>query len=911
MSLIVKIGADTRKFDKEMRRLTKDVSTIGKKLGGIGKSMTKGITAPLAGVGVAVAKTGMQFESSMSQVAATMGKPKSEISELEKLARDMGKSTKFSATEAADAINYMALAGWDSQSIMQGLPGLLDLAAAGGMDLATAADIVTDGMTGMGLSASETNRIVDLMAKTASSSNTSVEQMGKAMILVAGQSNTLGIAQNDLALSLGLMANAGFKGEIAGQHLSAGIRRIVSPSKKAQKAMDQYGIVLKRNKDGSVDLGGTIEDMRGKLNGLDKVQKATALSAIFGADAQKSWGGIINASQSDFDKLKSSIEASDGAAHQMAETMIDNLAGRMEIMKSALSEVAIQLYEHMHPALEKIVEWITKAAEAFSNISPKTQGFIVAIAALLGAVGPLLVALASIIKVAGFIKAAFTAIGVASMGAFAIWILIGVALAALVIAIITYWDEIKDVTIKVWNVIKDFMTELWKSIVDIAKSVWEPIADFFSGLWNSIKDITTSVWQSISDFFSEWGLTILAIITGPIGILVGLIVKYWDEIKAFTSTIWNGIKGFLTSIWQGIVAVFGPIFSAIASVITGIWNTIKTVTSAVWNFISQYLKAIWDALMIFVKPVFDKMAAYFTAIWNSIKTIATTVWNAIKSFLMTVWNGIYTTASSIFNKLKAFFTTIFNAIKAVFTTIWNAIKSFITSVWNSIKSTAVSIWNSIKSAVMGPVNQMKSMITSAFNTLKGSVSKIFNSIKSVAVSVWNSIYGSVSGKVSSLVSSVKGAFNGLKSSVIGVWNGIKSGIKTAINGIISIINKFIGAFNGPAKLLNKLPGVSAPIIPNIPMLATGGTMFGSGNAIVGEAGPELVSKSGSSVKVTPLSSQEKAGGIGGALGSGGGGGTVEVPVIIDGREIARATAPYMDNELRGRRDSKNRAKGGW
>lgn len=911
MSLIVKIGADTRTFDKEMRKLTKDVSTIGNKLSSVGKTLTKGLTAPIAGIGVAVAKTGMDFESSMSKVAATMGKPKSEISDLEKLARDMGKSTKFSATEAGEAINYMAMAGWDSQKIMSGLPGLLNLAAAGGMDLGTAADIVTDAMTGMGLGADQTDRIVDLMAKTASSANTSVEDMGKAMILVAGQSNTLGISQNDLALSLGLMANAGFKGEIAGQHLSAGIRRLVTPTKKAKDAMDEYGIAVKRNEDGSVDLGGTIEDMRGKLNGLDQVQKATALSAIFGADAQKSWGGIINANQGDFDNLKTSIEGSSGAAQKMADEMINNLAGRMEIMKSALSEVAIQLYENLKPALEKIVEWITKAAEAFSNISPKTQGFIVALAALLAAVGPLLIALASIIKMAGFIKAAFQVMGVASMGALGIWILVGVAVAALVLAIIFYWDEIKAVTITVWNAIKDFMVGLWKSIVEIASTIWEPIAEFFTGLWQGIKDITTSVWNSITDFFSEWGLTILAVITGPIGMLVGLIVKYWDEIKAATSIVWNTIKDFLSSIWEGIVAVFGPIFNGIVSVITSIWNAIKTVTSAVWNFISQYLKAIWNALMFFVKPVFEQMAAFFKSIWDKISQVSTTVWNAIKGFLTTIWNAIKTVASTVFNALKAFFVTLLNGIKSVFTTIWNAIKSVVTSVWNAIKSTAISIWNAIVSAVMGPVNKLKSMVTSAFNALKSSVSSIFNALKSVALSIWSSISSSVTSKVNSLVSGVKGAFNGLKSAVIGVWNGIKSGMKSVINGIISMVNKFIGGFNAPAKLLNKIPGVSAPTIPKIPALATGGTIFGNGQALVGEAGPELVSKSGSSVKVTPLNSQEKAGGISGALGGGSGGGPTEVVVQLDGKTIAKATAPHMDSELRGRRDSKNRAKGGW
>jgi len=525
MSLIVKIGADTREFERKMRGLTKDINSVSNKFMSVGKSMTMGVTAPLAGLGTAIAGTGIDFESTMSKVAATMGKPKSEISELEALARDMGKATKFSAVEAADGINYMALAGWDSQKIIEGLPALLDLAAAGGMDLATASDIVTDAMTGMGLEASETSRIVDMMAKTSSSSNTSVEQMGKAMILVAGQSNTLGIEANDLALSLGLMANAGFKGEIAGQHLSAGIRRLVAPTKVAQKALDKYGIEVKTFEDGSLDLVGTIEEMRGKLNGLNKSQKAQALGAIFGADAQKSWAGIINASSEDFEGLKDSIENADGAGKKMSDEMMDNQAGRFEIMKSSLSEVAIQLYEHLKPALEAVVKAVTKFAEWLQALSPKTQKFLVVMGMIAAAIGPALIAFASLLKLFGWLKAAFSIIGVAAMGSVAIWVAIGVAVAALVTAIIIYWDDIVAFTVKAWTAIKDFLVGLWGTITGLASSIWGGIKTFFSEMWESIKETTSNVWNSIKDFFAEWWEVILVVITGPLGLLVLFIVE--------------------------------------------------------------------------------------------------------------------------------------------------------------------------------------------------------------------------------------------------------------------------------------------------------------------------------------------------------------------------------------------------
>lgn len=910
MSLIVKIGADIREFDREMRRVTGDFNRVSQKLGNIGKTMTTAVTAPLVGVGVVAAKVGMEFEAGMSKVAATLGTTTDKIGSLEDLAKKMGSSTKFSATEAAEGINYMAMAGWKTQDIMKGLPAVLNLAAAGGMELGEASDIVTDAMTGMGIGADGAESFVDLMAKTASNANTSVRDMGAAMILTAGQANALAIDQKDLAQAIGLMANAGFKGEIAGQHLSAGIRMLVNPTKKQKKYMAEYGIELQKNADGGMDLGATMEHLRDKLAGLDKVTKSQVMSVLLGADAQKSWASIINASQGDFDKLSDAIANSEGAGKKMADTMSDNLQGRLTAMKSALEGVAIQLYDYLKPALEQIVSWITKAAQAFGNISPRTQAFIVAIAALLASVGPLLIALSAIIKMVGFVKGAFTAMGVASMGAVGIWIAVAVAVAALVIAIIFYWDEIVAVTKACWDGVMSFMTTVWNGIVDVAKTVWGGLTSFFSDLWEGVKSVTETVWNGITEFFSNWGLTILAVITGPIGWLVGLIVTYWDEIKAATTVVWETIKGFLAAIWNGIVAIFGPIFNGILTVITSVWNGISTATTAVWNYITQYLQALWTALMYFVQPILDQISAWFSKVWNQIKSVTDSVWNSIRSFLLSVWNGISSTATTVWNKISSFFTTWLNKIKSVMESMWNSIRSAVTAVWNSIKSTATSVWNAISNAVMGPVNKLKSMAITAFNALKSQVSSIFNSVKSVATSIWNSISSSVGSAVNKLVGGVKSAFNGMKSSVLGVWNGLKSGIKSVINGIISMVNRFIGGFNTPAKLLNKIPGVDAPTIPKIPMLATGGTIFGNGSAIVGEAGPELVSKSGSSVKVTPLSSQEKSGGIGGALG-GSGGGTIEVPVILNGREIARAVAPEIDSQLRGRRDSKNRAKGGW
>jgi TP901 family phage tail tape measure protein len=887
MSLIVKIGADTRKFDREIGKLTKDVNTIGSKFTSAGTAMATAISAPLVGVGVLAAKTGVTFESSMSKVAATLGTTTDKIGELETLAKEMGSSTKFSASQAAEGINYMAMAGWDTNQIMKGLPAVLNLAAAGGMELGAASDIVTDAMTGLGLGADKAGWMVDLMAKTASSANTSVEQMGNAMIIVAGQANALGIGADELSLALGHMANAGIKGELAGQHLSAGIRQLVNPTKKQQEYMEKYGVALQKNEDGTVNLTDTMQNMRDSLNGLDGVTKAQVMSVLLGADAQKSWAAIVNASQEDFDKLADSIANSEGAGQKMADTMSDNLEGKLLSLQSAIEGVFIELYEHMKPALEAIVDGIMAMVQAFASLSPKTQAFIVLLAGFAIAIGPILIAIGSFIKALGFVKAALAAVKIASFGALSIWILIAVAVAALVLAIIFYWDEIVAVTKAVWDTIATYMKDLWSGISETASEVWGAIAEFFTTLWQGISDTATEVWTVIATFFTD----------------------LWEGIKTSTEETWTAITDFIIGIWESWLAFALPIYKAIWDAIVSVWEGIKTVTSTVWDFITQYLTAIWTALVYLLTPIFTKIRDFVLSVWNSIKTFSSNVWNGIKTTLTNVWNSVSSTATTVWEKIRSFFVSWLNKVRTNMTTVWNAIKAVVSNVWNSIKAIASSVWNAVQKVIMGPINRVRTMATNAFNSLRTSVSSIFNSIKSTAVSIWNSISTSVTGVVSKLTSGVSSAFEGMKSAVLGVWDGIKAGMKFVLNGIISMINKFIGGFNTPAKLLNKLPGVDAPTIPNIPMLATGGTIFGNGQAIVGEAGPELVSKSGSSVKVTPLSNQEKAAGIGGAMG--GGGGTIEVPVILDSREIAKVVAPHMDSSLRARRDSKNRSRGGW
>ncbi|EJS58832.1 hypothetical protein ICG_01776 [Bacillus cereus BAG1X1-3] len=242
----------------------------------------------------------------------------------------------------------------------------------------------------------------------------------------------------------------------------------------------------------------------------------------------------------------------------------------------------------------------------------------------------------------------------------------------------------------------------------------------------------------------------------------------------------------------------------------------------IWNVIKNFLQTCWNSIVAFVMPIFESIKNWIINTWNTISSTTSSIWNAVKNFLIGLWNSIVSTAKSVFNNIKEAITSVWNMISSTSSNIWNGIKSTLSNIWESIKSTASSVWNGLKEAIMTPVR-------------------------------W-------------VTSSVGNAFEGMKSAVLGAWNGIKSGTKTAINGIIRMINKFIDGFNTPADLLNKIPGVDAPKIPHVPMLAKGGHVLGDGQFIAGEAGPELFSKKGNKVSVTPLNSSERMGGIGGQLG---------------------------------------------
>lgn len=327
----------------------------GSKIKSILSTITAATATGAVAAGTAAINAGRSFEAGMSEVKAISGASRKDLEALTNKAKEMGATTKFSATQASEGLKYMAMAGWNSQQMIAGLPGVMNLAAASGENLGTVSDIVTDALTAMGLKASDSAHFADVLATAASSSNTNVAMMGETFKYAAPVAGALGYNIEDLAQAIGLMGNAGIKSSQAGTSLRSILTRLAKPPKDCANAMEDYGISIK-NSDGSMkSLMEVMENMRDSLQGLPKDEQSAAAAALGGQEAMSGLLAIVNASESDFNKLSKAIDNASGVAQDQADIMNDNLQGALYELGSAAESAGIELYDNIKEPAKKAV----------------------------------------------------------------------------------------------------------------------------------------------------------------------------------------------------------------------------------------------------------------------------------------------------------------------------------------------------------------------------------------------------------------------------------------------------------------------------------------------------------------------------------------------------------------------------
>ena len=490
-----KVNDDLKYHTSQLKEAGKNMQDAGGKITDAGKKMSV-VSAAVGGLGVAAVKTAADFETSMSKVAALSGASGDELEALEKKAREMGASTKFSATESADAMGYMALAGWDTNKMLAAIEPILNLAAASEMDLATASDIVTDYMTAFGIECDDAGKnathFSDMMAYAMANSNTTTEMLTEAYKNVAATAASMGYTAEETTAVLMTMANAGVKGGEAGTALSAIMTRLATDTKGCASSLAEYGVQVYDSEGNMNSLSSILEGCKNVWNGLTQEQQANLAKSIAGTNHYSKFQTIMSGLQegaegagSSFTNYAQALTKCDGAAGDMAATMQDNLNGQITEVKSKLEESAISIGQSFMPVIKEIVDKIGEWVDQFNSLDDGTKNTIVVIGLIIAAIGPLLILVGSMASGIGSIIS-LAAILIPIIGGISAPVLAVIAVIALLVAggvnLYKNWDTIRANCSQVWNDVKNTTSGAVNSVIGFFNN----IIGFIKGTWNSV-----------------------------------------------------------------------------------------------------------------------------------------------------------------------------------------------------------------------------------------------------------------------------------------------------------------------------------------------------------------------------------------------------------------------------------------
>lgn len=637
------VTASLESGQAKIEEYAKKVEEFGNKTKKVGESLTTKVSASIVGLGVAAVKVGSDFDAAMSQVSATSGATGKDLQDLRDKAKEMGASTKFSASESAEAMNYMAMAGWNSKQMIAGLPGILNLAAASNESLANTSDIVTDALTAFGLTAEDSGHFADVMAKTSSSANTNVSLMGETFKQVAPLAGTLGFSVEDTSLAIGLMANAGIKGSQAGTSLKAALANLSSPTDKMKAKMKELGISMTDSNGQTKPLITIITELREKFGKLSKSQQTAAASTIFGKEAMSGMLAVINASDKDFNSLYENIKNADGAAEDMAKTMQDNLQGDLTTLSSALEGLGIKISKALTPVLREITQAVTEFISWLNGLDDHIISVITVVAGLVAAIGPLLVLIGTLagpvsnaislfgkMKLAMYSATTQTGLISSALGALNAPIIAIIAIIAVVVAaVINLWNTnegfrqnvisiVNNISAIVQNLWNNFLKPVFSLIMGIVEELWQ---NSLLPLWNKVNSFIASIVSDVSKMINKVTplinliVNLLSVVLVPVISLVGAVFTTMvstainmfsvllDNISGIVtgiSQIFNGLIDFIVGIftgnWEraikGIVNIFKEIFSTLGAIVKAPINAVIACINGAISGINSMIRGI-------------------------------------------------------------------------------------------------------------------------------------------------------------------------------------------------------------------------------------------------------------------------------------------------------------------------------
>ena len=630
-----------------------------------GKAMSKNVTAPLVGIATAAVMTGVKFDDQMARVQAISGATGGDFDKLRQQAQDLGSSTRFSASEAAEGMEFLALAGFGANETMSAMPGLLDLASAGAMDLGRASDIVSDTMSAFKLDADQAGAAADIFANQSANSNTSVEQLGQAMSLAAPSAASLGMDLADTSAMLGVFADAGIKGSRGGTTLDAMLRDMVGSAEDGAIAIGDTSIALFDAEGNMRNMGDITGELAGATKDMSDEQREAALRSVFTSQAMRGVNLMMGDGADTMAEYAAANRDSAGAAGEMAATMEDTLGGAFREMRSALEGILIQMSDELVPiirdtvvpAVQRFGDFIKTLLERFAALPGPVKRMAVMFLGLVAAIGPVLViagtlmkvmaagigVFAKVVKVVGLVGKAFAIVGKLLLAN-----PIVLVIAAIIGAIVLLWkhsETFRNIVTAVWEAIKKAVKAVadWfmGTLVPALKKAWDRVRVGMMALWVIVKQ----VWSGIRDAIAtavEWFQTHVAPVFSAVGDLIGAVFgKIGDDSReawSMVKTLWETfgqptlerIQDVFRITWEGIKAVWETIGEPVMSIIGTVWEHMKDTAQVVWNVIRTVVETVMGAIANVIQLVTAIIQGDWSAAWTAIKDLFSGVWEGIK-----------------------------------------------------------------------------------------------------------------------------------------------------------------------------------------------------------------------------------------------------------------------------------------
>lgn len=807
------VGKSHDTFMGKLQGAAPQLKKTGKMLMGIG-------AAAAVGIGLAV-KASADFEKSLSSFKAVTSATEEEMDKVRETALRIGRDTAFGAGEAAEAMVNLGKAGIDTADIINGAAdAVVALAAAGDIELASAASIMSAAMNIFNISGKDAIVVADTLAGAANNADTDVQGLGEALKNVGPSASLLGLSIEDTASAIALMAESGIKGGQAGTTLNRMLLNMTKQTPKAEKVMKDLGLMTEEGANAFFDAEGNMKSMgevagllQGAMKGLTKEQQATALEAIFGSRALAAASAMADAGTEGFNSLKDSI--SEVSAADVAEEKLNNLAGAMTILKGTIETALIGVGTPLQSMLKGIVETITGLINSFARMSPTFQKFV--------AIGGVVVAALGLVGGAFLILLAMLPAIVAGFGAFftvvvpvvAPILAIGAAIAALAAGFIWAYKNIepfRQVVNKVASVIKDKVLSAFRAISSFVQGAFASAMEWLKKTWEDLQPQIQTLRESLQGMADRFRQ--LVQVVSPFVEMIGTFLaaafnKLWSIaqpiigflVTLIGDTLRMAIQG-IVQVFQGVVSVISGILDVFIGLFTGNW-------SQMWEGIKGIFVGVWNIIVGLVKTYLA--VGVFKIVGGALKAITglfTKGWAAIRGLFTSAGNGIVSTVRGAMDTIRLRIWQVMDAIRKVFTTVLNAIGKFISSIFSGIRSTVTQGMSFIRSSISSAMNTIRAIITNIWSAIRSFISGAINGARTTVVNGFNAIRTGVSNALSRLLALVR-ALPGNILRALGntgkmLWNAGKNIISGLIGGITAMGDRVKGAVTGVLKKARNL-----------------------------------------------------------------------------------------------------------